>query len=42
MSRAIHIEESVTIQRPPEVVWSTVADYSTDAALVPRHHRDDA
>ena len=30
MSRPIHVEESVTVARSPEVVWSVVADYGTD------------
>ena len=29
MSRPIHVEESVTVARSPEVVWSAVADYGT-------------
>jgi hypothetical protein len=31
MSRPIHVEESVTVARPPDVVWSVVADYGRDA-----------
>ena len=30
MSRPIHVEESVTVARSPEAVWSVVADYGTD------------
>jgi Polyketide cyclase / dehydrase and lipid transport len=30
MSHPIQIEESVTIARSPELVWSAVADYGTD------------
>jgi hypothetical protein len=30
MSRPIHVEESVTVARSPEVVWSAVADYGRD------------
>jgi hypothetical protein len=30
MSHPIHIEESMTIARSPELVWSAVADYSND------------
>ena len=30
MSRPIHVEESVTVARSPEVVWSAVADYRRD------------
>ncbi len=35
MSRPIHIEESVTIGRPPDVVWATVSDYSSDSVWRP-------
>ncbi len=35
MTRPIHIEESVTIHRPPTVVWATVSDYSTDSVWRP-------
>lgn len=35
MSRPIHIEESVTIRRSPEVVWATVSDYSIDGLWRP-------
>ena len=30
MSRPVHVEESVTVARSPEVVWSAVADYGID------------
>jgi Polyketide cyclase / dehydrase and lipid transport len=30
VSRPIHVEESVTVARSPDVVWSVVADYGRD------------
>jgi hypothetical protein len=30
MSRPIHVEESVTVACPPDVVWWAVADYGRD------------
>ena len=35
MAGPIHIEESVKIRRPPEVVWATVSDYSADSVWRP-------
>jgi uncharacterized protein YndB with AHSA1/START domain len=30
MSRTVHVEESVQIDRPPAEVWDAIADYSFD------------
>jgi hypothetical protein len=38
MSRPIHVEESVTLARSPEAVWSVVADYGTGVAQGPDRH----